>query len=249
MQIPLLHQQILLETERLRDLHRSIMSHSSPVPAAEMENLLQEIRQLYSLVLQLNNENALQLLNEVQMAVVQQMPTKTKPFIQTSIEPPPIQTIKQKELPSMATEEKVEDVNPFFQSASDDKTFDKKHIVSDIHEMFHDAPTVANRFSDHQTIAEKIAGNDLKKRVSDNLKSSIKDIKSAIGINEKFQFINQLFNGDAKKYNAIIEEINASHTAEIAMNHIREISDSNNWESHPVSAKVFLEIIERRFSV
>lgn len=249
MQIPLLHQQILLETERLRDLHRSIMSHSSPVPPAEMENLLQEIRKLYSLVLQLNNENALQLLNEVQLAAVQQMPTNSKPFIQTSIEPPPIQAIMQEELPSMVTEEKTEDIKFYFQSASDDKTHDKKHIVSDIHEMFQDAPTVANRFSDHQTIAEKIAGNDLKKRVSDNLKSSVKDIKSAIGINEKFQFINQLFNGDAIKYHSIIDEINSSSSSEIAMNYISEISETNNWESHPASAKVFLEIIERRFSV
>ena len=249
MQIPLLHQQILLETERLRDLHRSIMSNSSPVPAVEMENLLQEIRKLYGLVLQLNNENALQLLNEVQLAAVQQMPTISKPFVQTSIEPPPIQIIKQEELPSMETGEKTEDAKTFLQSASVDKTQDKKHIVSDIHEMFHDSPTVANRFSDHQTIAEKMAGNDLKKRVSDNLKSSIKDIKSAIGINEKFQFINQLFNGDAKKYHTIIDEINSSPSSEIAMNRIRLISESNNWESHPASAKVFLEIIERRFSV
>ena len=249
MQIPLLHQQILLETERLRDLHRSIMSHFSPVPAAEMENLLQEIRKLYSLVLQLNNENALQLLNEVQLAAVQQMPTNSKPFIQTSIEPPPIQTIKQEELTSIPREEKIEDVKPYFESASDDKAQDKKHIVSDIHEMFQDAPTVANRFSDQQTIAEKMAGNYLKKRVSDNLKSPIKDIKSAIGINEKFQFINQLFNGDAKKYHAIIDEINSSPSSEIAMNHIRKISESNSWETHPAPAKVFLEIIERRFSV
>ncbi len=249
MQIPLLHQQILLETERLRDLHRSVMSHSSPVPAAEMENLLQIIRQLYGLVLQLNNENALQLLNEVQLAVVQQMPTISKASLQSAIEPSPIQTKKQEEIPSMAAEEKMDDVKPYFQSPPEDKSPEKKHIVSDIHEMFHDAPTVANRFSDHQTIAEKIAGNEIKKRVSDNLKSSVKDIKSAIGINEKFQFINQLFNGDAKKYHTIIDEINASPTAEIAMNNIREISDSNNWESHPVSAKVFLEIIERRFSV
>lgn len=248
MQIPLLHQQILLETERLRDLHRSIMSHSSPVPAAEMENLLQEIRNLYNLVLQLNNENALQLLNEVQLAVTQQVPQFSKSSLQSSEDSVPVNSVKPEEIRIKTPEDKISEIRQQPPANADDKTPEKKRLVSDIHEMFHDAPTVANRFSDHQTIAEKIAGNDSMKRVSDNLKTSVKDIKAAIGINEKFQFINQLFNGDAKNYHAVIDKLNESPSADIAMNYVKEISDSNNWESHPASAKSFIEIIERRFS-
>ena len=244
MQIPLLHQQILLETERLRDLHRSVMSHSSPVPAAEMEKLLEEIRKLYGLVLQLNNENAIQLLNEIQLAVTQLMP---QPAI-SSLVSAPVNNIKSGEINKNTGEAaSIESSKQQLADASD-KSTEKKRIVSDIHEMFHDAPKVADRFSDRQTLGEKIAGNDMK-RVSDNLKTSIKDIKSAIGLNEKFQFINQLFKGDAKNYHVVIDRLNASASEEVALNHVREISETNNWESYPATAKIFIEIIGRRFSV
>ena len=248
MQILLLHQQILLETERLRDLHRSIMSHSSPVPAAEMENLLQEIRNLYSLALQLNNENALQLLNEIQMAANKQILPFSKSSLLSSENSEPFLSKKPEEIQVDVPEDTIPEVVQPPVSNISEKHPEKKHLVSDIHEMFHDAPTIAKRFSDHQTLAEKIAGNGSLKRVSDNQKTSVKDIKSAIGLNEKFQFINQLFNGDAKCYHSVIDELNKSSSIDIALNSIKEISDSNNWESHPASAKSFIEIVERRFS-
>ena len=146
------------------------------------------------------------------------------------------------------TEAKLLTTNPPGIKA-EEKPAEKKRIVSDIHEMFHDTPTIANRFSDQQTVASKIAGGESTKRVSDQLKSSVTDLKSAIGLNEKFQFISHLFNGDAKKYNTAIDKLNACPTAEVAMKYVQEISDSNNWESYAPSAKSFLEIIERRFSV
>ncbi len=248
MQIPLLHQQILLQTERLRDLHRSLMMHSSPVPAAEMNTLLQEIRNLYSLALQLNTENDLQLFNEVQIAIKNITPLPSpKPEEKIIPESAPLAEVQVKE-----TEVKEPIVNTNSQSSfeirQEENTPEKKRLVSDIHEMFQDAPTLANRFSDHKTIGESIAGNVSLKRVSENLKTPVRDIKSAIGLNEKFLFINQLFNGDSKKYNATVDELNASTTAEAALNSVKEISDINNWESHASAAKMFIDIVERRFA-
>jgi hypothetical protein len=249
MQIPLLHQQILLQTERLRDIHRSLMTHSTPVPAAEMEILLQEIRNLYNLALQLNNENALQLLNEVQLAVTQSLPASSKSVLQQSPEPTTVSEVKSEEIQKIKTENIVAEDLPPVTAKSDEPVAEKKRIVADIHEMFHDTPTLANKFSDHQTIAEKIAVNGTTTRISDQLRTPVKDIKAAIGINEKFQFINNLFNGDAKKYHTAVDQLNASPDGATAMNYIKDLSDSNNWESHAASAKSFIEIIERRFSV
>ena len=86
MQILLLHQQILLQTERLRELHRSLMLHTSAIPSEEMESLLQEIRTLYNLALQLNNDNALKLLNDVQLAVANSVQKNPTP-VQSTPEP------------------------------------------------------------------------------------------------------------------------------------------------------------------
>jgi len=239
MQIPLLHQQILLQTERLRDLHRSIMSHTTAIPAEELDTLLQEIRNLYSLALQLNNENAIQLLNEIKLAAKEIIVKEAASSIQTIEIPEP--TIIQKEL------EKIAEVK---QTAlkSEEKPAEKKRIVTDIHEMYQVSPSLANKFSDHKTVGEKIAGNESTRRISDHLKTSVTDLKSAIGLNEKFQFINHLFKGDSKKYHLVIDQLNASPNSETAMSYLKEISDTNDWESHAAAAKTFIDIIERRFT-
>ena len=235
MKILLLHQQILLQTEKLRDHHRALMMHTTPVPAAEIENLLQEIRNLYSLTLELNNENAMGLLNEAQFASIENR----------------IQTVAAKQ--EISEKEKTILPQPV---ANNNSTIhqqpeipsDKKRIVADIHERFSGTPTHGGKFSDHQTLGDKIAGNESTKRYSDNIRTPVKDIKAAIGLNEKFQFINQLFQGDAKKYNSFVDEINNSSSVDSAMKVINEISTSNDWESHAASAKSFIDVVERRFA-
>lgn len=233
MQIPLLHQQIMLATERLRDLHRSIMTHTSPVPAAEMEFLLLEIRNLYNIALQLNNENAIHLLNEVQLAM---KPPEFSPAI-IELNSPGI--VESKPAASRSTEEKINPVVnqlPFQQVR-----------MTEANGKYHEVPTHATRFTDHKTLADIINTVETTRKISDKLKTSVRDIKAAIGINEKFQFINHLFNGDALKYNSIIEELNNSSSV-VAMKMVNVLSEENSWESHPASAKSFIEIVERRFS-
>lgn len=252
MQIPLLHQQILLQTERLRDLHRSIMQHSSPAPSSEMENLIQEIRKLYALALELNNENALQLLNEVHLAVNQiyaPLPNASSAASGTQINKELTATVEK--IPAVELNKEVIPVMEIPQQNINhtvENNIEKKRIITDVNEKFHETHTVATKFADHQTVADKIAGNEGMKRISDSLRAPVKDIKAAIGLNEKFQFINQLFNGDAQKYNAFIDELNISPSSEIAMKSIQKVSDSNNWELHASSAKSFMDIIERRYS-
>lgn len=70
MQSPIIHQQLILSIDRIRDFHRSIQAHSSSIPPAEMDVFLAEIRKTYELALQLHYQNALQLLNEMQHNVV-----------------------------------------------------------------------------------------------------------------------------------------------------------------------------------
>src|SRR4051812_1991549 len=107
--------------------------------------------------------------------------------------------------------------------------------------------TVGNKFSGTSSIADKMAGNDVTKRFSENIKLPVSDINAAIGINEKFQFINQLFHGDSQKYSQFVNELNNCPTADVAKNAIQKIAAVNHWESIPV-AKHFIEVVERRFA-
>jgi hypothetical protein len=70
-----------------------------------------------------------------------------------------------------------------------------------------------------------------------------KDIRSFIGINDKFLFIRELFNGDSVQYNECLEEINRTNSIKEAF----EINSRYKWDKEEDSTKLFTEILNRKF--
>ena len=88
------------------------------------------------------------------------------------------------------------------------------------------------------------------KEVKDQLVlEPIKDLRSAIGINDKFQFIQELFGGDEKSFEIGIKTINAFKIFPEAQFYIkRELREKNNWDEESNVVKQFDQLIKRRFS-
>lgn len=89
-----------------------------------------------------------------------------------------------------------------------------------------------------------------KVELSQSLTSSpIKDLRKAIGVNDRFLFINELFRGDEAMYERSIKTIqNFSIYAEAEFWIRRELKVKIGWhDSHPV-VKQFDQLVKRRFS-
>jgi len=103
-------------------------------------------------------------------------------------------------------------------------------------------------FADHSgTLAEKMMqteDNSLGARLRN---AGFTDLKTAIGINEKFLFINELFKGDLSAYNEVIGEINGSATHSEAMVTFNTKRIKYNWDIHSESYKRLKDIVERKF--
>jgi hypothetical protein len=77
----------------------------------------------------------------------------------------------------------------------------------------------------------------------------IKDLKAAIGINDKFQFIQELFGGDEKDFESSLKTINAFNIYAEAQFWIKkELRIKHNWEEESTVVKAFDQLIKRRFS-
>jgi hypothetical protein len=77
----------------------------------------------------------------------------------------------------------------------------------------------------------------------------IKDLRSAIGINDKFQFIQALFGGDEKSFEAGIKTINSFKIFPEAQFYIkRELREKNSWDEESPVVKSFDQLVKRRFS-
>ena len=89
-----------------------------------------------------------------------------------------------------------------------------------------------------------------KKEVAHVLKDSpIKDLRKAIGVNDKFVFISELFRGDEAMYERSIKTINTFHIlpeAEYWMN--RELKVKLGWNDTNETVQHFYQLVRRRFS-
>ena len=126
-----------------------------------------------------------------------------------------------------------------------------------------DVPTLAqqNPVSKEEKIDTDISGFDYPQSLNDKLKevkielsqsltsSPIKDLKKAIGVNDRFLFINELFRGDEAMYERSIKTIqNFSIYAEAEFWIRRELKVKIGWvDSDPV-VKQFDQLVRRKFA-
>ncbi len=79
--------------------------------------------------------------------------------------------------------------------------------------------------------------------------NSIKDLKKAIGINDRFVFINELFRGDEAMYERSIKTINSfSIYAEAQYWMERELKIKLGWDNESLATQEFYVLVKRRFS-
>ena len=78
---------------------------------------------------------------------------------------------------------------------------------------------------------------------------SIRDLRKAIGVNDRFLFINELFRGDEAAYERSIKTINSfSIFAEAEYWIQRELKVKNTWNDNDEMVRQFYQLIKRRFS-
>ncbi len=98
-----------------------------------------------------------------------------------------------------------------------------------------------------ESLGEKLAPNEDHSIAARMQQSPIKDLREAIGINEKFLFINELFKGNLNQYNKSIDELNAFESINGAFTCLIELKVQHQWDEKGIAFKRLKELIERKF--
>ncbi len=109
--------------------------------------------------------------------------------------------------------------------------------------------SIAEKYAAQQktTIAEKFAAEQ-KMTLADKLKMSrINDLRTAIGINQKFLFMNDLFEGENIVFNTAINRLNSCNSGDEAKTVLTEYSMKYGWSGDSERVMQFFELIERRY--
>ena len=93
-------------------------------------------------------------------------------------------------------------------------------------------------------LLEKTEDNSLAARLQ---RKPVPDLISAIGINDKFLFLNELFGGSMEKYNKSIRSLNSFSTLLGAKTYMSELQIEFQWDCSSDAYKKLTDLVERRF--
>ncbi len=76
----------------------------------------------------------------------------------------------------------------------------------------------------------------------------IDSLSGAFGLNDRMQFINELFEGDSEKFNATIEALDNQVSKEAAKIKLSEIAAQHQWEPDDVLVEDLVKLVQRRYA-
>lgn len=130
-----------------------------------------------------------------------------------------------------------------------------------VYDPIEDVPTLAHQDQGEKRFSSKDLPFEYPESLNDRLKESkielsqsltsapIKDLKKAIGVNDRFLFINELFRGDEAMYERSIKTIqNFSIYAEAEFWIRRELKVKIGWLENDQIVKQFDQLVKRRFT-
>lgn len=79
-------------------------------------------------------------------------------------------------------------------------------------------------------------------------KPSIQDLTKAIGLNDKFLFANELFEGNMQEYNIAIQQLNGAGSLESAMDYFSSLQQLYDWDMEKETVKQLVDLVDRRYS-
>lgn len=197
----------------------------------------------------------------LQYLAVQPLPTdkvKTKPTsfsfgvdqsMLDSLREPSNQTnlldaIEQTEEPKLEVVEQVPESNLI-----KEKEEVKEVIVEEKEEIIEDKKEDKLEKSEGKSINETFSTQQEQESLAQKLsRKPISDLTVAIGLNQKFLFMNDLFEGENNLYKEAINALNNFKSYFEADEYIHVLSSRHNWDSTSKSVKDLIELVERRYS-
>jgi hypothetical protein len=145
-----------------------------------------------------------------------------------------------------------EPVKIIFETQEEEIITPKKRKIKDKSEadLFSSSePTVADKYKDQTTsLNETIVDNKEDKSIAAKMqKEKIDDLKIAIGLNEKFLFINELFGGDMQTYSDAIDKINTQSTYDDTIKLLDELNLKFQWNKETDTYKKLISLVERKY--
>ncbi|MCK4465423.1 MAG: hypothetical protein KAU83_06905 [Bacteroidales bacterium] len=231
-------------TKDIQEIENIVSNYKnySQIPQIEIDRVLSRIRNLYDSLIVLKNTSTEPVTEDLEIT----SQTKSETEIEESVSAGKTEQPKDDKLIEVEEEKAIEstdDIKSPVEISQDlptekGKPVDIKKEPETLADLFRNSKSFRN-----EELAEKNPVRDL----SEKLQSQpISDIGSAIGLNEKFLFINELFNGNSEKFEETIRYLNNAPNFNDAFNYLNEHFD---WEMENPSVQKLLDLARRKLII
>ena len=226
----ILREEIQWLLEAIAEQFEAINAYEEKIPQIEFDIIMENIRKLY--------EN-LHLLNRMGDSFQHFTPSQTempaiKPLVPAGIERDSAAKPDEKPAAQPVVTIKVETASP-------------EPMHKEPHRPAEGSSEIDLFSTESYEFSEKLKQTREKSYASERLSSQRKELKAAISINEKFLFINELFDGNLREYNITIETLNGFAELRQALDFLDLLRLKNLWESESVAFNRLRELVEQKF--
>jgi len=118
-------------------------------------------------------------------------------------------------------------------------------------DLFSETPTMSDKFkSDKQSINDKIAQSKTDASIAGKInRVPVEDLKKAIGINEKFRFVNELFEGNLTDYTDAINKLNTFNDLGNALVFLESMALKHKWDMNAATYSTLKDLVSRKYTV
>ncbi|NVO01069.1 MAG: hypothetical protein HXX09_00055 [Bacteroidetes bacterium] len=272
-----LNQQIRLLLETISEQSEAISKYNNRIPQIEIDIILNNTRNLYEKYCELDklnnrlysyiDEEPITLLKEYEKPQI--IPEKIieepkaeiipepEPVIEEIpvIEPEKIEIEEEKTLVVDETEEIIEAQPETLFEIQETTTTEitKEEVMTESTnpsiDLFSSSTTTTETIKvEKKSFNEKIAGNMEDKSVAHNFQQNkISDLKAAIGMNDRFLFINEIFKGNLQEYSEQLNLLNNQNNLEDAISLLNGIGFKHSVREDLKSFNTLKELITRRY--
>ncbi|GLR16839.1 hypothetical protein [Portibacter lacus] len=222
--------------EKINVLYDSLLSIDEEISSIEKDLLLNYIRQLYEQVLEIGTEEAPKKLARE----VMDLPKREEVVVHPAVE----------EIADIPTEDSFKVPQPVMTTINRVETEQKVEVEQKVEqavEVLDEPITMQGLNEDLVAMFEVKEAKELSEKLS-NL--PIKDLNTAMGINDRFLTVNELFAGDAGAFKECVDHINKLESYEDAKSYLlTNAAQTYDWSSAERLKKAagFITLVQRRF--
>ena len=225
--------------EAITEQFEAIDTYEEKIPQIEFDIIMDNIRKVYQ---------DLHMLNHNTDAIPHFHPSTSFRPAESPVAPvteSEDQESAHEEVPQPALSEEKSSVQPLVKVLVDTAAVETERIEPDAEET--PLPEMDLFSTEMSEFSEKLKEIREKNYASERQASQRKELKASISINEKFLFINELFDGNLREYNAAIEILNNFSDQREALEFLDSMRIRNLLESESPAFKRLTVLVEQRY--